>query len=84
MPSPRRRRLKKALRLAAFRAREEAKTVVDKVEPNKEESVVEEKVPLVVEEPVIKKEKPKVEPKKTPLKKQKAPVKNKKYVKKDK
>ena len=53
MPSPRRRRLKKALRLAALKAQEVVEAVVEKVAPKEEE-----KAPLV-EEPVIKEEKPK-------------------------
>jgi hypothetical protein len=62
MPSPRRRRLKKALRLAALKAQEVVETVVEKVLPKEEEA------PLVVEEPVVKEEKPKTAPKAAPNK----------------
>jgi hypothetical protein len=63
MPSPRRRRLKKALRLAALKAQEVVDAVVEKVAPKEEE-----KAPLV-EEPVVKEEKPKAAPKKAAPKK---------------
>jgi len=62
MPSPRRRRLKKALRLAALKAQEVVEAVVEKVAPE------EEKAPLV-EKPVIKEEKAKAAPKKAASKK---------------
>ena len=62
MPSPRRRRLKKALRLAALKAKEAVEVVVEKVAPKEEE-------PLVVEKPVVKEEKPKAAPKKEAAKK---------------
>ena len=63
MGSPRRRRLKKALRLAALKAQEVVEAVVEKVAPKEEE-----KLPLV-EEPVVKEEKPKAAPKKAAPKK---------------
>ena len=53
MPSPRRRRLKKALRLAALKAQEVVEVVVEKVVPKEKET------PLAVEEPVVKEEAPK-------------------------
>ena len=53
MPSPRRRRLKKALRLAALKAQEAVEAVVEKVAPKEEEA------PLAVEKPVVKEEAPK-------------------------
>ena len=52
MPSPRRRRLKKALRLAALKAQEVVEAVVEKVAPKEEAD-------LVVEKPVVKEEAPK-------------------------
>ena len=63
MPSPRRRRLKRALRVAALKAQEVVEAVVEKVAPKEEE-----KAPLV-EEPVVKEEKPKAAPKKAAPKK---------------
>ena len=63
MASPRRRRLKKALRLAALKAQEVVEAVVEKVAPKEEE-----KAPLV-EEPVVKEEKTKAAPKKSAPKK---------------
>jgi methyl coenzyme M reductase subunit C-like uncharacterized protein (methanogenesis marker protein 7) len=63
MPSPRRRRLKKALRIAALKAQEVVEAVVEKVAPKEEEA------PLVVEKPVVKEEKPKAAPKKASKKK---------------
>ena len=71
MPSPRRRRLKRALRAGLLKAQEVVEAVVEVVAPKEEEA------PLVVEEPVVKEEKPKAEPKKV------APKKAKKAVKKD-
>ena len=71
MPSPRRRRLKRALRAGLLKAQEVVEAVVEKVAPKEEE-----KAPLV-EEPVVKEEKPKAAPKKA------APKKAKKAVKKD-
>tara|TARA_A100001391_G_scaffold187834_2_gene158029 strand:+ start:717 stop:905 length:189 start_codon:yes stop_codon:yes gene_type:complete len=62
MASPRRRRLKKALRLAALKSQEVVEAVVEKVAPKEEE-------PLVVEKPVVKEEKPKAAPKKASKKK---------------
>ena len=63
MPSPRRRRLKRALRVAALKAQEVVEAVVEKVAPKEEE-----KAPLV-EKPVVKEEKPKAAPKKAAPKK---------------
>jgi hypothetical protein len=63
MPSPRRRRLKKALRIAALKAQEVVEAVVEKVAPKEEEA------PLVVEKPIVKEEKPKAAPKKEAAKK---------------
>jgi hypothetical protein len=63
MPSPRRRRLKRALRVAALKAQEVVEAVVEKVAPKEEE-----KAPLV-EEPVVKEEKPKAASKKAAPKK---------------
>jgi hypothetical protein len=63
MASPRRRRLKRALRVAALKAQEVVEAVVEKVAPKEEE-----KAPLV-EEPVVKEEKPKAAPKKAAPKK---------------
>jgi len=63
MASPRRRRLKKALRAAALKAQKVVETVVEKVAPKEEEA------PLVVEDPVVKEEKPKAAPKKAAPKK---------------
>ena len=53
MASPRRRRLKKALKLAALKAQEVVEAVVEKVAPKEEEDA------LVVEKPVVKEEAPK-------------------------
>ena len=67
MPSPRRRRLKRALRLAALKAQEVVESVVEKVAPKEEEA------PVVVEKPVVKEQsKPAPAPKKAPAKAKKA------------
>jgi hypothetical protein len=55
MASPRKRRLKKALRLGLLKAQEVVEAVVEKVAPKEEK----EEAPLVVEEPVVKEEDPK-------------------------
>ena len=64
MPSPRRRRLKRALRAGLLKAQEVVEAVVEKVAPKEEEDA------LVVEKPVVKKEAPKkAAPKKAAKKK---------------
>jgi hypothetical protein len=73
MPSPRRRRLKRALRAGLLKAQEVVEAVVEKVAPKEEEET-----PLVVEEPVVKEEKPKAAPKKAAPKKAEKKVSKKK------
>ena len=64
MPSPRRRKLKRALRAGLLKAQEVVEAVVEKVAPKEEEDA------LVVEKPVVKKEAPKkAAPKKAAKKK---------------
>ena len=63
MASPRRRRLKKALRAGLLKAQEVVEVVVEKIAPKEEEA------PLVVEKPVVKEEKPQDASKKTATKK---------------
>ena len=64
MASPRRRRLKKLLRLAAIKAQKAVETVVEKALPKEEDN-------LVVEKPVVKEEAPKkAAPKKAAPKKE--------------